>query len=141
MALLTFGPTARANDAFAIQNTSTAFPSSSLVFALLRSATLSPGHFKFLTFNYFDQLTDGGNWHHNMLYSVGSDGVKPYLNDIAELCKLIRDGDITIYSATQFVSGGAFLASTQVSANVDGFTLGKPFTAPTVLGDGSVSFA
>jgi hypothetical protein len=143
MALLIFGQTARSNDSFAFQNTSTAFPSSSLVFALLRSATLAPGHFKFLTFSYFDELLRGVNLHHNSPYSVNSNGVSPYLDDVAELCKLIKSGQLTVYAACSSPagSGSAFTANTALaSANVGGFTLGQALGTSFIGGDGSVTF-
>ena len=97
MAIITLGSTTRASDSIAIQNTTN--PGVNLVFAILRSAVIAPGAFKFLTLMDFDARLRGVNLHHNMLYTVGSDGYSQYLDDVAEFCKLVINGDITVFSA------------------------------------------
>jgi hypothetical protein len=138
MAILTFGNTARANDSIALFNTT----STALVFGLLRSTVVNAGTAKFLTFADFDERLRGTNIHHNDLYAVNSDGVKPYLDDVAELCKLIKQGTLKVFSATLAVSGSGFTANTgMASANVGGFTIGSALATSFIGGDGSVVFS
>jgi len=150
MAIVTFGPDARASDSIAIQNTTD--PAVNLVFAILRSAVIAPGAFKFLTLSDFDARLRGVNLHHNMLYTVGSNGTSPYLDDVAEFCKLIIQGDITIWGAESpnpplslTSPGSGYLVAPAVTletgpASSYGFTLGSELSA-TFAGDGSVIFA
>ena len=166
MAIVTFGPEARGSDSIAIQNTT--HPGVNLVFALLRSAVIAPGAYKFLTLSDFDARLRGVNLHHNMLYTVGSNGTSPYLDDVAEFCKLIIQGDITIwgaespnapFTATEPGSGNiaaeppfvgltnpmapmttAFPSSGTPPSSSYGFTLGEKLSL-TFAGDGSVIFA
>ena len=150
MAIVTFGPGARATDSIAIQNTTD--PAVNLVFAILRSAVIAPGAFKFLTLSDFDARLRGVNLHHNSLYTVGSNGTSPYLDDVAEFCKLVVQGDITIWAAespspalTLTSPGSGYLVAPPVDlttgpASSYGFTLGEELAA-TFAGDGSVIFA
>ena len=127
MAIVTFGSTARTNNAIALKNTGT----TALVFALLHGTTLNPGtaNIKYLTFQDLDSRMRGTNIRNNTLYSVDSDGVKPYLDDVAEFAKLIVAGTVQVYSASQNVSTGVFTLNSVLA------------TGGAYLGDGSVAFA
>ena len=127
MAIITFGSTARSNNAVALKNTST----STQIFALLHGASIASGAYKYMTLADLDARMRGTNLRNNTLYTVDSDGVKPYLDDIAEFCKLVTNGTIQVFTATQ-----------TVSANTISFTLGTALaTAGAFLGDGSVVFS
>lgn len=122
MAIVTFGATARATDSIAIKNTTT----SSVVFGILRSTVVEAGKTKFLTLADYDARLRGTNIHHNNLYAVNSDGKTPYLDDVAEFAKLLRNGTLVLSTASTVASGG--------------FTTGAPL-ASSVYGDGSVVFS
>jgi hypothetical protein len=117
MANLTFGSTIRANTAIGIRNNTT----SNLSFGLLRVTTLAPNAVEFLSFNTLDQRIRSNPEGEN-LYTVNSDGVKPYLDDVNEFCKLIKAGTISVLLTTQNVTSTTYVAgaSATYTSTADG---------------------
>ncbi len=134
MAVVTLGTTVRggtvANNFFStypttlpgvgFKNTS----SSNLVLGITHGVTIAPGAVRFFTTNDFDDRIRFNPRNHNVDV-VSTDGKKPYLDDVNELAKLIANGTIQVYLATQTVSSNTFTLGTSA--------------AYTVLADGSVN--
>lgn len=120
MSIVTFGANARANNAFALKNTTNA----SLVLGLLRGP-IAANSYKFFTFAQFDAALRGNNLRNSNLYSLDMDGHSPYLDDVSELAKNLANGTLVAYTAN-------FSAS--------GFNLGSALASAT-YGDGSVTFS
>jgi len=102
MSIVTFGSAARANNSVAFYNNS----GMNLAPGFLHGGTFFVNSYKYLTFNYLDSVLSHTHFRSDNLYSVNSDGVSPYLNDIEELANLLVNGQLIAYSATQGVSGG-----------------------------------
>jgi hypothetical protein len=105
-----------------LKNTS----SSNLVLGITHGVTIAPGAVRFFTTNDFDDRVRFNPRNHNV-DTVSTDGKKPYLDDVNELAKLIANGTILVYTATQTLSSNTF-------------TLGTT-AAYTLSGDGSVNFS
>jgi hypothetical protein len=101
MSIVTFGNAARSANAVAFYNNS----GMNLAPGFLHGGTFFVNSYKYLTFNYLDSVLSHTHFRSDNLYSVNSDGVSPYLNDIEELANLLVNGQLIAYSATQGVSG------------------------------------
>ena len=123
MALVSFGATARGHNAVALVNTT----NTNLSFGILHGGRVIPAGTKYFTFNVLDELMQSCNQRNNDLYTVNSDGVTPFLNDVAELAALLVAGKLVAYSAT-------FVPSTGV------FTTGSALASASYV-DGTVAFS
>lgn len=123
MALVTFGTTARAHNAVAFANTT----NTNLSPGFMHGGTFAPHATRSFTFAYFDEVMQSVNERNNNLYTVNSNGVSPYLNDVSELAGLLVSGKLVAYASTYNTTTGVFTT---------GSALASASTA-----DGSVTFS